>query len=447
MDEHEMKTKPVLPLLVSYALPMVVSMLVNSLYNIIDTFFIARLGADAVTALSLIFPLQNAIISVSVGFGIGVNAVISFCLGAGQKREANLAMTHGLAYSVLHTLVLTVAGLGIMPWFLDWFTSSTRVQSLAMTYGAIVFSFTFAVVIGVAFEKIFQAAGRMKQTMVSLACGCVANIVLDPLLIFGIGPFPAWGIAGAAVATGIGQVISLVIYLYLYVRYPLPVRVRRAYLRPDVTIDTKLYAIGIPATLNMVLPSILIASLNGLLAQFSQVYIVILGIYYKLQTFLYLPANGIIQGMRPLMGYNYGAGAMRRVRRIYQYTLVLVAAIMVLGTALAWWGAVPILSVFTQDLPSIHAGVTALHVISMGFIISALSVTTSGALEGLGQGRASLVITACRYVIIMLPLAYAGSWYAGPQGIWHSFWLTECLTAALSLGIMVKFFKKCGELV
>lgn len=172
----------------------------------------------------------------------------------------------------------------------------------------------------------------MKVTMIALMAGCITNIILDPLLIFGIGPFPEWGIEGAAVATGIGQIVTLLIYLFVYTKYPLRIRLRRRYLTCDAGLDFKLYAIGIPATLNLALPSLLVSSLNTILAAFSQSYIVVLGIYYKLQTFLYLPANGIIQGMRPLIGFNYGAGEHERVKKIYNTTLVLNAGIMLGGT-------------------------------------------------------------------------------------------------------------------
>lgn len=172
----------------------------------------------------------------------------------------------------------------------------------------------------------------MKVTMIALMAGCITNIILDPLLIFGIGPFPEWGIEGAAVATGIGQIVTLLIYLFVYKNYPLRIRLSRRYLTRDFALDFKLYAIGIPATLNLALPSLLVSSLNTILAAFSQSYIVVLGIYYKLQTFLYLPANGIIQGMRPLIGFNYGAGEHERVKKIYNTTLVLNAGIMLGGT-------------------------------------------------------------------------------------------------------------------
>ena len=215
-----------------------------------------------------------------------------------------MATTQGMLLALIHAVILTVAGIAVMPGFLRMFTSSEKVIDLGIRYSVIVFLFTFAIVLGVAFEKVFQAVGAMKVTMLSLMCGCIANIILDPVLIFGLGPFPAMGIEGAALATGLGQVLTLVIYIAVYLRWPIRVKICRKYCRPDRRMIARLYAIGIPATLNLALPSLLISALNAILASFSQIYVLVLGIYYKLQTFLYLPANGFVQGMRPVIGFN-----------------------------------------------------------------------------------------------------------------------------------------------
>ena len=217
---------------------------------------------------------------------------------------------------------------------------------------------------------------------------------------------PALGIAGAALATGIGQAVSLVVYLYVYCTTEVAVRFSRRCLRFDVTLDGKLYAIGVPAILNLALPSLLVTFLNGLLAVYSQSYVTVLGIYYKLQTFLYLPANGIVQGMRPLVGYNYGAREHGRVSRLYNLTLGLSAGIMAIGTLLCLTIAGPLMGLFTSNPETIAIGQTALRIICLGFIVSAVSTTSSGALEGLGKGVPSLVISLCRYIIFIMPIAW-----------------------------------------
>lgn len=333
---------------------------------------------------------------------------------------------------------MTVICIAVIPGFLEGFTSSQAVIDLGVRYSMIAFSFSLIVNISLAFEKFFQAVGRMKVTMAAMMCGCIANIILDPLMIFGIGPFPAMGIEGAALATGIGQTLTLAIYLFICFMRPLGLNIKGCYLKPDSKMILRLYSVGIPATLNLALPSILISALNGILAAYSEVYILVLGIYYKLQTFLYLPANGIVQGMRPLIGYNYGAGEHDRVKQIYRLVLIMCAMIMMLGTVICLLVPDLLMSLFTGTQETIEAGAAALRVICAGFIVSAVSVASSGALEGLGKGGPSLIISLCRYIAVILPAAFVLSRLFGPSGVWHSFWVTEAVTAVISLAVYKK---------
>ena len=412
-----MKERPILPLLV------------------VDSFFVAQISEAAMTALSLVYPVQNFINAVAIGFGVGINAVISIALGAGDRRRADAAATHGMVLSALHGLILTLASIAVMPLFLARFTTDPAVIQMGLAYSKTAFSFSVIIMLGLSFEKIFQAVGRMKVTMAALLTGCVSNILLDPVLIFGLGPFPELGISGAALATGIGQALTLLVYLAAYRLIPIPVRLRRDCLRPDGTLDRKLYGVGVPAILNLALPSLLISVLNGLLSAYSQSYVVILGIYYKLQTFLYLPASGIVQGMRPLIGYNYGAGEHSRVRQLYNATLCASGIIMAFGTVVCLLWAEPLMGLFTSQPDTIQAGGTALRIICAGFVISSVSVTSSGALEGLGKGAQSLVISLCRYVAVILPAAFLLCHALGPDGVWHAFWITEAVTAAAAFWV------------
>ncbi len=430
-----MKDRPILPLVLSMSLPMVLSMTVASLYNIVDSYYVARISEDAMTALSLVYPIQNLINAVTIGFSIGANAVISYHLGAQNQEKANAAAAQSLLWNGLHGLVLTLVCIAVMPVFLSLFTQSAAVMDLGVRYSRVAFAFSVFVGVSMSMEKIFQAAGRMVMTMVCMLAGCVCNIVLDPVLIFGYGPFPEMGIEGAALATGIGQVLSLALYFVCNAIRPLPLRLLPSRTMWDGAIARKMYAIGIPATLNLALPSLLISCLNVILAAFSQVYVLVLGVYYKLQTFLYLPANGIVQGMRPIIGYNFGAKEYGRVAKIYRVALLLSAAIMAVGTALCW--AIPdqLIGLFSENAETIAAGSTALRLISIGFVVSSLSVISSGALEGLGMGGPSLAISLLRYVALILPLAFVLSRIFGASGVWHAFWVTEFLTAGVSYAL------------
>ena len=468
MEQTYMKEKPILQLVLSMSLPMVLSMTVNSLYNIVDSLFVARISENAMTALSLVFPIQNLVNSVAVGFAIGINAMIAFFMGAQEQKKADRTASAGVLLSILHGLIMMAVCILIIPGFLKLFTSDAEVIDLGVRYSNIVFGFAAVITLGCAFEKIFQSVGRMTVSMISMLCGCVINIILDPVLIFGPGPFPALGMEGAAIATVIGQVISLVVYLIFCLVRPLPVRIRLKCLT-DYMVDSsiqaentsacgkdlhmgteksgkkellfmlrRIYAIGIPATLNMALPSLMVSSLNSILAVYSQSYVVVLGAYNKLQTFLYLSSNGIVQGIRPLIGYNYGAGEHKRVKKIYNLSLSLIVGMMILGTVLCQLIPGQLIGLFSSSRETVEAGADALRIISIGFVCSALSVTSCGALEGLGKGLPSLMISLSRYVVIIIPAAFVLSRFFGAAGVWHAFWITELVSAVVSFFVYRK---------
>ena len=444
MDQTYMKEKPILPLLLSMALPMVISMFVNSLYNIIDSIFVAKISEDAMNALSLVYPVQNLINSVAVGFGVGINAVIAMCLGAGKAKEANKAATQGLFLNTIHGIIFTIVGLMIMPSFLAMFTKDQTVIKMGLQYSTIALMFS-TIMVSISFEKIFQAVGNMVTTMIALMTGCIVNIVLDPLLIFGIGFFPKLGIQGAALATGIGQSSTLIIYLFVYLFRPIHVKIRKDCLKPEAACIKRLYTIGIPATLNMALPSFLVSALNAILASFSQTYVVVLGVYYKLQTFLYLTANGMIQGMRPIMSYNYGAKEPARVRKIYLMTFEIVVGIMAVGTVICFTIPQTLMSMFTNNPETLTEGTIALRIICAGFVASSVSVVSAGAFESLGKGIQSFMISFLRYVVVIIPAAFILSKAVGVHGVWHAFWVAEIITAVIAFILYYKLIGRSGK--
>lgn len=432
MNQSFMKEKPVFPLVLSMALPMTISMLVNALYNIVDSYFVAKISEEAMTALSLVYPVQNIVNAVTVGFGIGINAVIAFYLGAKEEHKANRAASFGMLCNVIHGVLLTVGCIGIMPFFLSMFTKDTTVIQNGLSYSHIVFAFSIPISISISFEKIFQAVGRMKVSMLCMILGCVTNIILDPVFIFGLGPVPALGIQGAAIATGIGQVVTLAGYLIFYATSPIPVKITVKDMRWEKGLAGRLYAIGLPATLNLALPSLQVSVLNRILSAYSASYVLVLGAYYKLQTFLYLTANGVVQGMRPLVGYNYGAGEWKRVQKIFKSALGIIVTVMALGTILCMWMPQNLIGLFTENAETIRIGCRALRIISIGFAVSSVSVTVSGALEGLGKGKESLVLSMLRYILVMLLLAVVFSHFWQADGVWHAFWVTEGIVAVIS---------------
>lgn len=438
MDQNFMRENKILPLVISMSLPMVISMAVNSLYNIVDSYFVAKISEDAMTALSLVYPVQNLMTAIAVGFGIGINARIAFCLGAEDKEQADTAAATGMLMSFIHGVILMVICMLGMPRFLSLYTQNDEIISIGLTYANRAFLFSVIIMLGISLEKIFQAVGRMKVSMISMTCGFAANIVLDPLMIFGIGPFPDMGMAGAAYATGIGQSITLIVYLLFCFFRPLPVSFEKKKISFNRQVIKPLYAVGIPASLNMALPSLLISSLNGILAGFSGSYVLVLGAYYKLQTFIYLSANGIIQGIRPLISFNYGAKEMKRVQQIFRTTLCLTAGVMALGMFLSFMIPGQMISLFTENEETVQIGISALQVICFGFVVSAVSVTCSGALEALGRGMDSLFISLLRYVVIIIPAALIFSRMMGAQGVFLAFPVTEAIAAVAAFWIYRK---------
>lgn len=443
MDQSFMKEKPVFQLVLKMALPMVISMLVNSLYNIVDSYFVAQVSENAMTALSLVFPLQNFANAVGIGFGVGINAAVAYYLGAGKQAEADRASALGLLLSFAHGIILAALCAAVISPFLRLFTDSEQITNYGLDYFYIVIAFAPVQTISMAFEKIMQAVGKMKTTMFCMAIGAVVNIILDPIFISGLGPIPAMGVRGAAIATGIGQVLSLLSYIVVFFAAKLPVKLRLG--RPsEERISRRLYLVGIPASLNLALPSFMITALNAILSAFAETYVLILGAYYKLQTFIYFTVSGIVQGIRPLVGYNLGAGRRDRVMSIFKVTLVLSALVMVIGTVLCLAIPQSLIGLFSENSQTITDGAAALRIISAGFIVSALSVVISGTFEGLGMGMPSLVISLIRYVAI-IPIAWAASAIFGAAGVWHSFWLTELISAVVSCILFIFCFIKKHE--
>lgn len=439
--QEQMKNRPIFPLLVSMAIPMMFSMLIQSLYNIIDSIFVARLGNDALTAVSLVFPLQNLVIAIAVGFGIGVSSCISINLGSKNTKRASQAASLGIILSIVHSILFVIFGLLVTKPFLRMFSSNESIVEMGSEYGYIVLCLSFGCLIQVCIEKIFQSLGEMSITMIVLAVGAIINIILDPILIFGKFGFPAMGVTGAAIATVIGQIAGLILYLIVLAYKKLPIQVSLRNVHIDKPLIKQLYSVGVPSSIMMSLPSVLVSILNGMLVRFSEVHVSVLGIYYKLQTFIYLPANGIVQGMRPIVGYNYGAKQKDRLHKTLRVSLLFAAAIMFIGTIVSLFIPQQILGMFDADVSMLEIGVPALRIICLGFLISTFGIIYSGAFEALGMGFQSLTISLLRQFVIIIPLSFLLSRFIGATGIWVSFPISEIIAAIVAIILMRKTLK------
>ena len=440
MPNHFMKTKPVFPLLMSMSIPMMFSMLIQSLYNIIDSIYVAQLGQTALTAVSIAFPLQNLVISVAVGIGVGITSTISIHLGSGEQEKANKAATLGIACTCIHCILFLLLGLIVTKPFLSLFTTNSEILGDACDYTYIVLCFSFGTLIQVTMEKIFQAVGAMKTTMFLLATGCIINIILDPIFIFGWFQIPALGVKGAAIATIIAQICTAILYIIVYRKKNFAITIHPKYLKMDLTIVKSIYSVGIPSSLMMILPSILVSVLNSILKQFSDLYINVLGIYFKLQTFIYMPANGIVQGMRPIIGYNYGAKDYHRMKSTIRYSLLSAGIIMLLGTLLSMIIPREIFMLFQSDPSLLSAGSTALRIISLGFLISTIGIIFSGTFEAIGKGKESLIISLLRQFILTIPLSLILSRIPsiGVNGVWISFPIGELCASIVAYFLLKK---------
>lgn len=439
---NKLLDQPVSSLLLTMSLPMMLSMVVQSLYNIVDSMFVARLGVEALTAVSYVFPLQNLVLSLAVGFGVGINAVIAMNLGQGNQQKANQAATLGMALTALHGILFIVFGLVVSRPFLELFTSDEQIIQWGVQYAVIVFTFSMGYLLQVSMEKIFQSVGEMMITMVLLASGSIINLILDPILIFGLFGFPALGVAGAAIATVIGQTAAFFFYLIAYKKKKLPVQIHLRYLKWNGQIVWKLYYIGIPAAITMALPSILAGALNKLLSAYGDVYVAVMGIYFKLQTFLYMPSNGIIQGLRPIISSNYGAGRYDRMWEAIRRSVLVVTVVMALGTLLCWLMPEQLMRLFDNDAQMLTIDAQALPLMSMGFVVSALGVILCGVMEALGRGMASLTLSLLRQFVLTVPIAWLLSDTLEATGIWLSLPAAEALAFLFAVYLLVHLHRE-----
>ena len=392
-EANKMKEMPVNKLMIQMGIPMILSMALQAVYNIVDSAFVGNMktgSESALNALTLVFPVQMLMVAIGVGTGVGTNALLARTLGQGNSKKAAKVAGNSLFLGVIIYAVCLLFGLFGVGAYISSQTVDPEVLSMGISYLRICCVVSFGIIFFSLFEKLLQATGRSLYSTIGQVVGAVVNIILDPILIFGVGSFPGMGIKGAALATGIGQMATVVLYVGIYIIRPISVKISICNLDFKSGITKRLYAIGIPAILNMALPSLLISSLNAILAGFSESYVMVLGVYYKLQTFLYLTANGIVQGIRPLVGYNYGAGEYGRVHKIFNTALTFSAVIMVFGTGLCLLMPEHLIGMFTTNTQTIQIGASALRIISIGFAVSSISVTACGALEGLNMGTAPL---------------------------------------------------------
>ncbi len=439
---NKMGVRPVFPLLMSMAFPPMISMLIQSLYNIVDGMYVAQYSQDALTAVSLAFPIQNLILAVAVGAGVGVNSYIARKLGEGNRAAADNAVAHGLLLCFLHTLLFIVLSFFCIEPFFHLFTSSEEIFTMGCEYTEIVTLFCFGTIFHIMIEKILQATGKMVYPMILQAVGAIVNIILDPVFIFGYWGLPSMGVRGAAIATIIGQITSMLLsFVVLFTqKHEVSLDLKRFRFSPALV--RNIYSVGFPSILMTALSSVLVMGLNAILVRFSNLAVSVFGIYIKVQTFVLMPVSGLTQGDMPIMAYNYGAKNRKRLLSALRYGMLVSAGIMLFGTLLFCVFPLPILRMFSATEEMMSLGSAALRIISLSYLPAACSIIFATLFQSMGRGNSSLIIFLLRQLLLLLPLSYLFAGVFGLNGVWWSFPAAELLSAGVALFLFIRIYHR-----
>ena len=436
---------PVKKLIVTMSLPMMISMLVQALYNIVDSIFVARLSEDALTAVTLAFPLQNLMIAVASGTGVGVNALLSKSLGEKRFDRSDKAANTAIFLSFCNFAVFALIGMTLSTAFIHSQTQDTVVAGYGITYLRIVMGLSLGISFQIMLERLLQSTGRTVFSMASQLTGAIINIILDPIMIFGLFGCPAFGVAGAAYATVIGQTVAAIIGLILNLRYNDDIRISmRSVLQPNAKIIGRIYQVGVPSILMMAIGSLMTCMMNRILIGFSNTATAVFGVYFKLQSFFFMPIFGLNNGLIPVLAYNYGARNKSRIDEALKFSVALAVCIMGLGTIIFHVMPNRLLDLFNASDDMRVIGVPALRIISLHFPIAALCIVMGSIFQAFSRSIYSLVISVTRQLLVLIPAA----WLLARTGVVTNVWFAFPIAEVFSLIISVICFRRLyGEVV
>lgn len=438
--QNKMGVMPIGKLLLSMSLPAMFSMFIQAMYNVVDSMYVAQIGENALTAVSLAFPIQNLIIAVAVGSGVGLNSLISRRLGERRKEDADKAATHGLLIALVAWVAFLLFGLfGTAPFFAA-FTADPEIFSMGVQYTSVVTIFSFGCFGEIALEKALQGTGNMIWPMVFQLSGAVTNIILDPIFIFGWFGLPAMGVLGAAVATVLGQIFSMFLAVYVIHRKDHAVEIRLRGFRPEGRILRDIFAVGLPAIVMQSIGSAMTMGMNNILMSFSSSAVAVFGVYFKLQSFVFMPVFGLGQGALPIMGYNYGARNKQRMMHTLRLACTISLCIMTAGCLLFVLLPRQLLGLFNATPEMLSIGVPALRIIGCCFPFAALSISFSNFFQAVGCGVNSLVISVARQLVGILPLAWLLS-RVSLEATWLAFPLAEAGSLVVSITMLVAVYR------
>lgn len=444
LRENKMGTMPENKLLLSMAVPMMISMLVQALYNIVDSIFVSRICEDALTAVSMAFPWQNIVIAIAVGFGVGINALLSRALGQKNAERVNQVAVNGLLLALLSYLLVLVAGLLGIRAYMRTQTDIESIVNYGITYLNICILCSFGVFVEITFERFLQATGRTVYSMITQLTGAITNIILDPILIFGLLGFPKLGIAGAAWATVIGQCVGAVVAVTLnHFKNP-EVHLRLRHIRLNGRLMGEITAISIPSIIMSCISSLTCFVMNLILIAYSSTAVAVFGVYFKLQSFVFMPVFGLNNGMVPIIAYNYGAQKPERIHKTIRLGMAYAVAIMAVGLLVFQLIPKQLLLMFDASDAMLGIGAPALRIMSLAFVFAGVGIASSSACQAFGYSVYSMLISIARQIVVLIPAAYLLSLTGVLRSIWFAFPIAEIVSLFLSLFFLRTTLKKTG---
>ena len=439
--ENKMGTMPINKLIINMSLPLITSMFVQAFYNIVDSLFVARINEGALTAVSMSFPAQNLMISAGVGVGVGITALIARYLGAHDEKGITRVVHNGIFLGILNSILFALFGIFLAKFYFEFQKASGIIETYGIQYLSICSIFAFSIIMEITFERMLIASGKTIYTMITQSTGAIINIIFDPIFIFGLFGFPKMGIVGAAVATIFGQTVAMFMALYFNVVKNHEVRISIKKFAVDFKTIINIYEIGFPSIVMQSAASFMIFQLNNLLASFSTTATAVLGVYFKLQSFVILPVFGLNNSVISIVSYNYGAGKIKRLLKTVKVANIYAFSIMLAGFVLCQVLPSQILKIFDASDNMLAIGVPALRIISFSFLIAPFSIVSSGTFQALGKGTFSLIISLIRQLIVILPLSYLLSRVMGMKGVWVAFPIAEIVAGILTIIYLRKLYK------
>lgn len=444
LDSNKMGEMPVKKLLLDMGIPMMISMLVQALYNIVDGIFVAQISENALTAVSMAFPMQNLIIAFSVGNGVGINALLSRALGSGDPQRARNVARNGLFLQGISYLIFLLIGIFAVEPFMRSQTSDPELIRMGITYLRIVLCLSFSVFAEISFERFLQSTGRTKYSMYTQLSGAVFNIVFDPILIFGLLGFPAMGIAGAAVATVGGQAFGAVMGFILNKRKNPEINISMNGFRPSGEMIGEMCRVSVPSIAMPAVFSLTVFLMDLILRNFSSTAVAVLGVYFKLQSFVFMPVFGLNNALVPVIAFNYGANKPLRIHEALKYGLIYACSFLLLGFIVMQTMPQLLLGFFNASDNMLAIGVPALRLISLNFLLAGISIIFTGGCQAFGYATYSLIIAVTRQIAALLPIAWLLSLSGNLNLVWYSYPISEIISVAVATPLLGRAIKKTG---